>query len=191
MVLSLSPATLQTAGVSARKAVYLHSLAAAFTSSAITPQFLSSATDEEIVAELTKIHGIGQWSAEMFLMFGLKRMDVFSVGDLGIQRGMAAWQGRNVKALKKGGGGRGKKWKYMGEKEMMDLAAPFGPYRSTYTRVEMVDGADGRESPVLLVHVALRGHRYRRDGGRRENRITTLVPSNGIHCHGRARPNTE
>jgi len=131
MVLARTPATLQSAGVSTRKADYLHSLARAFASGELAPSFLAAASDDELVAALTKIHGIGRWSAEMFLMFGLKRIDVFSVGDLGIQRGMAAWQGRNVKALKKAGdGARPKKWKYMTEKEMLQLAEPFKPYRS-------------------------------------------------------------
>ncbi|KAI5857194.1 DNA glycosylase [Tricharina praecox] len=142
LVLSLPLATLQTAGVSARKAAYLHSLATAFTAetATITPQFLATASDAEIVRELTKIHGIGQWSAEMFLMFALKRWDVFTVGDLGVQRGMAAWAGRDVNALKKAGGtgsgGKGgksgKKWKYMAEQEMRELAEPFAPYRTLF-----------------------------------------------------------
>jgi DNA-3-methyladenine glycosylase II len=44
--------------------------------------------DEEVVEELTSIKGVGQWTAEMFLMFGLGREDVFSVGDLGLRRAM-------------------------------------------------------------------------------------------------------
>lgn len=62
------------------------------------------------------------WSAEMFLLFHLRRLDVFSTGDLGIQRGMAVLAGKNVKALKTGGKG---KWKYMAEKEMLEMAEKF------------------------------------------------------------------
>jgi DNA-3-methyladenine glycosylase II len=62
------------------------------------------------------------WSAEMFLMFGLRRMDVFSTGDLGIQRGMAAFMGRNVKSLKASGKG---KWKYMNETDMLAHSEKF------------------------------------------------------------------
>ena len=53
-------------------------------------------------------------------------MDVFSTGDLGVQRGMAAHQGRDVAKLKAKGGG---KWKYMSEKDMVEMAEKFRPYR--------------------------------------------------------------
>jgi DNA-3-methyladenine glycosylase II len=62
----------------------------------------------------------------MFACFSLKRMDVFSTGDLGVQRGMAALAGRDVAKLKNGGKG---KWKYMSEKEMEETAEKFKPYR--------------------------------------------------------------
>lgn len=62
----------------------------------------------------------------MFACFGLKRLDVFSTGDLGVQRGMAALMGRDVGKLKTGKGG---KWKYMSEKEMNEISEKFRPYR--------------------------------------------------------------
>jgi DNA-3-methyladenine glycosylase II len=65
----------------------------------------------------------------MFMMFSLKRMDVFSVGDLGIQRGMAAFTGKNVNKLKTAKGD--KKWKYMSETDMLEISEKFSPYRST------------------------------------------------------------
>jgi hypothetical protein len=65
----------------------------------------------------------------MFLLFGLKRMDVFSLGDLGIQRGQAVIAGRDVGKLKSGGKG---KWKYMSEEDMIKHSEPFRPYRSTF-----------------------------------------------------------
>ena len=45
-------------------------------------------TDEEIISELTKLYGIGRWTAEMFLMFSLARPDVFSYGDLGLMQSL-------------------------------------------------------------------------------------------------------
>ena len=71
----------------------------------------------------------------MFATFALKRMDILSTGDLGVQRGMAAWFGRDVEKLKyaKGGGGKGGgKWKYMSEGEMLERAEPYRPYRSLF-----------------------------------------------------------
>jgi DNA-3-methyladenine glycosylase II len=65
----------------------------------------------------------------MFLMFTLKRPDVFSAGDLGVQRGMAVWTGKNVANAK----GKTGKWKYMIEKEMLSEAEKWRPYRSLGT----------------------------------------------------------
>lgn len=67
----------------------------------------------------------------MFACFALKRIDVFSTGDLGVQRGMARLLGQDVEKLKKAGKGAkgGGKWKYMTEKEMQEMAEKFKPYR--------------------------------------------------------------
>lgn len=76
----------------------------------------------------------------MFMLFGLKRMDVFSTGDLGAQRGMAAYVGRDVAKLKAKARG---KWKYMSEKDMLEISESFRPYRSLFMwymwRIEDVD----------------------------------------------------
>jgi hypothetical protein len=90
---------------------------------------LADAPYEELLATLTAVRGLGQWTVEMFACFALKRMDVFSTGDLGVQRGMAAFVGRDVRRLK---GGKGGKWKYMGEEEMVEVAGRFRPYRSLF-----------------------------------------------------------
>ena len=117
--------TLRTAGLSQRKAEYVHGLAERFHSGEITTSMLFNASYEEVFEELIKVRGLGKWSIEMFACFGLKRMDVFSTGDLGVQRGMAAFKGRDVSKLKNGKG----KWKYMSEKEMEETAEKFRPYR--------------------------------------------------------------
>lgn len=62
----------------------------------------------------------------MFLVFALKRLDILSTGDLGVQRGMAAYAGKDIAKLKAKGGG---KWKYMSEQDMLDISAKFAPYR--------------------------------------------------------------
>lgn len=117
---------LRTAGLSQRKAEYVHGLAEKFHSKEITTEMLFNASYEEVLEELIKVRGLGKWSVEMFACFGLKRMDVFSTGDLGVQRGMAALMGRDVGKLKASKGG---KWKYMSEKEMEEIAEKFKPYR--------------------------------------------------------------
>ena len=123
-------AHLRTAGLSQRKAEYIHGLAEKFVSGDLSTSMLLTATDEEVMEKLVAVRGLGRWSVEMFACFGLKRMDVFSTGDLGVQRGMAAFVGRDVAKLKaKGSGG---KWKYMSEKEMEEIAEKFRPYRSLF-----------------------------------------------------------
>jgi DNA-3-methyladenine glycosylase II len=100
-------------------------LAEKFHAGEITADMLFSASYEEVLEELIKVRGLGKWSVEMFACFSLKRMDVFSTGDLGVQRGMAALMGRDVAKLKSKGG----KFKYMSEKEMVEIAEKFKPYR--------------------------------------------------------------
>ncbi|KAI4148959.1 MAG: hypothetical protein LQ340_004853 [Diploschistes diacapsis] len=117
---------LRQAGLSQRKAEYIQGLAERFASGELSAKILIDASYEELVQKLTAVRGLGLWSVEMFACFNLKRMDVFSTGDLGVQRGMAAFVGRDVNKLKAKGGG---KWKYMNEKEMLEIAAPFAPYR--------------------------------------------------------------
>ncbi|KAK1808426.1 3-methyladenine DNA glycosylase [Friedmanniomyces endolithicus] len=131
---------LREAGLSQRKAEYIQGLAQKFTSGELTIPLLMNGTDEEVMKSLVAVRGLGAWSVEMFMCFGLKRMDVFSTGDLGVQRGMAAHAGKDVAKLKAKGGG---KWKYMAEKEMVERAEVYRPYRSLYMwymwRVEDVD----------------------------------------------------
>ncbi|KAK1756860.1 DNA-3-methyladenine glycosylase [Echria macrotheca] len=130
---------LRTAGLSQRKAEYLVGLAEKFASGELSAHLLADAPYEEVLEKLIAVRGLGKWSVEMFACFGLKRMDVFSLGDLGVQRGMAAFVGRDVAKLK----GKGGKWKYMSEKEMEEISDRFRPYRSVFMwymwRVEETD----------------------------------------------------
>ncbi|CAL3967460.1 hypothetical protein PZA11_003758 [Diplocarpon coronariae] len=139
-VLSSKIEVLRTAGLSQRKAEYVSGLAEKFHKGELTTSMLLTATYEEVLEELIQVRGLGKWSVEMFACFGLKRMDVFSTGDLGVQRGMAVLAGKNVSKLKSSKGG---KWKYMSEKEMEQMAEKFKPYRSLLMyyswRVEDVD----------------------------------------------------
>ncbi|KAJ5579100.1 hypothetical protein N7450_007967 [Penicillium hetheringtonii] len=134
-------ATLRTAGLSLRKAEYIQGLAEKFASGELSAKILATASDEELVERLTAVRGLGRWSVEMFACFALKRIDVFSTGGFG-GRGCAAFVGKDVSKLKGKGGG---KFKYMSEKDMLELAAKFAPYRSLFMwymwRIENVDVA--------------------------------------------------
>ncbi|KAI1745159.1 DNA glycosylase [Xylaria scruposa] len=130
---------LRTAGLSQRKAEYVSGLAEKFVSGELSAEILANAPYEEVISRLTAVRGLGLWSAEMFACFGLKRTDVFSLGDLGVQRGMAAFVGRDIAKLKSKGG----KFKYMSEADMTALSDKFKPYRSLFMwymwRVEETD----------------------------------------------------
>lgn len=78
-----SDAVLRAAGLSAAKARYLRALTEA--SEQITLSQLAPLADREVMATLTRIHGVGPWTAEMFLIFVLHRPDVFSMGDVGLR----------------------------------------------------------------------------------------------------------
>jgi DNA-3-methyladenine glycosylase II len=131
---------LKSAGLSQRKAEYIHGLAEKFTTNELSTNMLLRASDEEVMEKLIAVRGLGKWSVEMFACFGLKRMDIFSTGDLGVQRGMASFMGKDVGKLKARGGG---KWKYMSEKDMLEGSEKFRPYRSLFMwymwRAEGVD----------------------------------------------------
>ncbi|KAK7203742.1 HhH-GPD family base excision DNA repair protein [Myxozyma melibiosi] len=128
-VLKTDTAALRSIGFSGRKAEYMLDLASKFASGEINPHELVSMSNEEVIELLVKVRGLGVWSCEMFLIFGLKRPDVFSLGDLGVQRGMASWWGKNL-ALAKGKKG---KFKYMSEQEMIEKSDLFRPYRTLFT----------------------------------------------------------
>ncbi|MFA7506128.1 MAG: DNA-3-methyladenine glycosylase [Burkholderiaceae bacterium] len=82
-------ATLRDCGLSARKAEYLKDLAGRFASGEVDPAHWAERTDDELIAELTRVRGVGRWTAEMLLIFNLHRPDVFPVDDVGLLRGIA------------------------------------------------------------------------------------------------------
>jgi DNA-3-methyladenine glycosylase II len=93
-VLATPTELLRGAGLSAAKAASLQDLATKVLDGTVVldPRRLAREIDEEIVARLSTVRGIGKWSAEIFLMFQLRRMDVWPTGDLGVRRGFGlAW----------------------------------------------------------------------------------------------------
>lgn len=86
-LLSIPQPQLRSVGLSNQKASYLLDLAAKFTDGTIQPKRFPEMSNEEISEHLIQVKGIGQWTADMFLMFALNRPDVLPVGDLGIRNG--------------------------------------------------------------------------------------------------------
>ena len=89
---------LRACGLSDRKTEYIADLAQHFVDGKIHARDWPRMADEEIIAELTDVRGIGRWTAEMFLMFNLLRPDVFPLDDLGLQKGIrvAYFNGRKI-----------------------------------------------------------------------------------------------
>ncbi len=75
-------------GISQSKASYIHNVAEFMDAKKITVAKLDKMTDAEVIELLTEIKGVGKWTVEMLLIFGLMREDVFAVDDLGMQKAM-------------------------------------------------------------------------------------------------------
>jgi DNA-3-methyladenine glycosylase II len=93
-LLALSDETLRAAGLSANKARSLRDLAAKVLDGTVvlSPRGLSRQSDAEVIARLSAVRGIGPWTAQMFLIFRLRRLDVWPVGDFGVRQGYGlAW----------------------------------------------------------------------------------------------------
>ena len=110
--------SLKACGLSRQKISYLKFLSIGFIEKTINPKNWDSYSDEEIINELTKIKGIGRWTAEMFLIFNLCRPDIFPADDLGVIKGICNCY----------------KIKYPITKEhAIRLSAKWKPYRSVAT----------------------------------------------------------
>ncbi len=94
-VLATPPEVLRAAGLSGAKLASLLDLSAKVLDGTVVldSRRLGRQSDEEVVTRLTQVRGIGKWSAEMFLMFQLRRLDIWPTGDLGVRKGFAlAWR---------------------------------------------------------------------------------------------------
>lgn len=92
-VLVLDDARLRDAGLSGSKVASLRDLAARTSDGSLRVRRLGHLPDDEVIEQLTAVRGIGTWTAHMFLMFRLGRVDVWPTGDLGVRNGYAAVMG--------------------------------------------------------------------------------------------------
>ncbi|MGI6226154.1 MAG: DNA-3-methyladenine glycosylase family protein [Peptococcales bacterium] len=83
-----SVSEIQNCGMSERKAKYIKGIGEASMTGKVNFETLHSLTDEEVIKKLSSLHGVGEWTAEMLLIFSLCRPDVVSYKDLAIRRGM-------------------------------------------------------------------------------------------------------
>ena len=114
-VLSLSDDALRGAGLSRQKMSYLRDLSQRVLEGSLQTDSIASLNDDGVVEALTRVKGVGRWTAEMILIFRLLRPDIFPVSDLGI-----------VKAIQKAYRLR----KPPDARRMMKIAEPWRPYRS-------------------------------------------------------------
>lgn len=124
-VLKRRAPTLRACGLSERKVEYLRDLARHFDRGRVEVEGLQSMSDEEVVAALTSIRGIGRWTAEMFLIFNLLRPDVFPVDDLGVLKAVGRHYLDDTPAadLMRGAG----------REKVLQLGLRWAPYRSVAT----------------------------------------------------------
>ena len=115
-LLALTDEQMRTVGLSRNKMASLRDLAAKVLDGTVVldPRGLSRESDEEVVTRLSTVRGIGPWSAEMFLMFQLRRLDVWPTGDLGVRRGFGLAWGIPMPTAR----------------QLGPLGDPFQPYRS-------------------------------------------------------------
>ena len=114
-LIAVSDEKLRAAGLSQNKLLSLRDLSAKVFDGSVNLNGSPKQSDEEIVAKLVTVRGIGKWTAEMYLMFELRRLDVWPVNDLGVRQGYAiGWDLENPPK----------------PKELLALGEPFRPYRS-------------------------------------------------------------
>jgi DNA-3-methyladenine glycosylase II len=118
-VLAMHPARMRKCGLSRMKVSFIKDLARKVIDGTVDFKAMDQWSDEEVIAHLTQVKGIGRWTAEMFLIFSLGREDIFSYDDLGLRNA--------IKALYK-------LKKHPTRAQAEKLAAKWSPYRSLASR---------------------------------------------------------
>lgn len=118
-ILKISRAKIRSTGVSEAKTNYILDLSEKVFKKELKLSSLDKLDNEQVIAELTKVKGIGRWTAEMFLMFSLLREDIFSTGDQGLKNAI-----RNLYKLKS----------HPTEKQLNNLFKKWSPYKTYAAR---------------------------------------------------------
>lgn len=127
-VLGADRGALREAGLSESKIDYLRESARTFQEQDLSRGGLANLDDRAVVDRLTEIRGIGEWTAEMYLMFVLGREDVLPLGDLAVRKGIEQVYGNGTE---------------LSRSEMREIARAWQPYRSYGTRYIWLEYEDG------------------------------------------------
>jgi len=114
-ILKLSDAQMRGVGLSRQKTAYLRDLSEKTKAGLLEFERMTDTSDDEVIAHLTQVKGVGVWTAQMFLMFTLRRPDILPTGDYGIQAAIKKYY---------------KKRKWPKPAMMLKIAKPWVPYRS-------------------------------------------------------------
>ena len=117
-VIKTSDSKLRSAGLSKMKVSYIKDLSKKIETNQLNMREISTKSNESIIEQLTNVKGIGRWTAEMFLIFSLGRLDVLPVGDLGLKKGIQLMHSFSD---------------LPNEKEIEQLAESWRPYRTVAT----------------------------------------------------------
>ncbi len=135
-ITALSDERLRAAGLSGNKVASVRDLSAKVLDGAVDLSGNRRKSDEDVIADLVTVRGIGRWTAEMYLMFELRRLDIWPVDDLGVRQGYGlAWGLAAAPAAK----------------DLVPLGDRFRPYRSVVARYcwEAVSLFRGGTDPAL------------------------------------------
>lgn len=119
-LLKIPDEKIREAGISYSKIKYIKGLAKAVINKQIDLNALEKLSDDEVILELIKLKGVGNWTAEMFLMFTLGRPDIFSAGDLGLQNAMVKLYKLDAKPNKE---------------ILIEISEKWSPYRTTASKI--------------------------------------------------------
>ena len=134
-LLGVDPGKLREAGLSWRKVSTLRDLAERLTDGRLNPEVLNSLPDEELIAELTEIPGIGPWTAQGALIIALQREDVVLPGDLALRKAVqAAYQLDHLPT----------------QQEVLAIAEKWRPYRSLATSYLFSTAFEPTDAPAVV-----------------------------------------
>ena len=114
-IMAMDPETIRAVGFSRPKVTFLKDLAAHVVEERLRLESLHAMSDDEVVQALTAVKGIGRWTAEVFLLFRLRRLDVFPADDLGLVNAVQRVYGLRKKPTRD---------------RLLKIAEPWRPYRS-------------------------------------------------------------